>query len=166
MPTVRDAVALLLPSTTFGPGRECEIESDGSISAWRRPEPQPTQAEIDAAMLPAAKAQRIAAIKSKRDAVKGEGVTVGANRFHSDADSRIQQMGLVMMGASLPPVQWKTMGGTFVEMTPTLAGQIFAATAARDIAVFGHAEALIAQVNAAATPEDVAAIDIEAGWPA
>ena len=65
MPTVRDAVALLLPSTTFGPGRECEIESDGSISAWRRPEPQPTQAEIDAAMLPAAKAQRIAAINAE-----------------------------------------------------------------------------------------------------
>ena len=117
-------------------------------------------------VLNAAKAERIASIKAKRDKVKGDGVTVGANRFHSDADSRIQQMGLVMMGASLPPVQWKTMGGTFVEMTPTLAGQIFAATAARDIAVFGHAEALIAQVNAAATPEDVAAIDIEAGWPA
>lgn len=117
-------------------------------------------------LLAATKAQRIAAIKSKRDAVKGEGVTVGANRFHSDADSRIQQMGLVMMGASLPAVQWKTMGGAFVEMTPTLAGQIFSATAARDIAVFGHAEALIAQVNAAASPEAVAAIDIEAGWPA
>ena len=65
MPTVRDAVALLLPSTTFGPGRECEIESDGSISAWRRPEPQPTPAEIEAAMLPAAKAQRIAAINAE-----------------------------------------------------------------------------------------------------
>ena len=125
-----------------------------------------SRAATAAEVLEAARAVRIAAIKSKRDTVKGDGVTVGANRFHSDADSRIQQMGLVMMGASLPPVQWKTMGGTFVEMTPTLAGQIFAATAARDIAVFGHAEALIAQVNAAATPEDVAAIDIEAGWPA
>lgn len=159
------AIAHLFPGITFHPGGECEL-LNSQIAVWRRPEPQPTQAEIDAAMLPAAKAQRIALIKAKRDAVKGEGVTVGASRFHSDADSRIQQMGLVMMGANLPAVQWKTMGGSFVEMTPTLAGQIFQATAARDIAVFGHAEALIAQVNAAASPEAVAAIDIEAGWPA
>ena len=79
-----------------------------------------SRAATAAEVLEAARAVRIAAIKSKRDAVKGEGVTVGASRFHSDADSRIQQMGLVMMGASLPAVQWKTMGGTFVEMTPTL----------------------------------------------
>lgn len=163
---MRDQIRHIYPSITDD---DFDVQDDGAgpvIKRWSYAQPQPTQAEIDAATLPAAKARRIEAIKAKRDTVKGEGVTVGAARFHSDPDSRIQQMGLVMMGANLPAVQWKTMGGSFVEMTPTLAGQIFQATAARDIAVFGHAEALIAQVNAAASPEAIAAIDIEAGWPA
>ena len=121
-----------------------------------------TAAEILAAI----KAARIAVIKSKRDRVKTDGVTVGEHRFHSDPDSRTQQLGLVIMGANVPPVQWKTMGGAFVTMTQTLAGQIFQGTAARDMAVFGHAETLIATVNAAATVEAVEAVDIEAGWPA
>lgn len=130
---------------------------------WRAQSPIPTEAEIDAAALSVAKAQRIAAIKATRDRVKIEGVTVGEHRFHSDPDSRTQQLGLVIMGAAVPPVQWKTMGGAFVTMTQTLAGQIFQGTAARDMAVFGHAEALIAAVNASDDPDS---IDIEAGWPA
>ena len=101
-------------------------------------------------------------IKAHRDQLKGGGVKVGAKWFHSDPDSRIQQLGLVMMGASVPPVQWKTMDGTFVQMSQTLAGQIFAATAASDMALFTHAETLRAQVDASADPGSV---DIGAGWP-
>lgn len=101
-------------------------------------------------------------IKDERDRRKFEGVYVGANRFHSDADSRTQQIGLVLMGANLPAVQWKTMGGAFVTMTPTLAQQIFGATAARDIAIFANAEAHIAAATAAADP---LLYDFSTGWP-
>lgn len=59
-------LAFLFPDIDFR--YQCELRNDGAgqyISAWRRPEPQPTQAEIDAAMLPAAKAHRIAAINAE-----------------------------------------------------------------------------------------------------
>ena len=103
-------------------------------------------------------------IKAERDRRKLAGTPVGAHVFHSDPDSRIQQIGLVMMGASLPAgIMWKTVGGAFVEMTPTLAGQIFQATAARDVALFAAAEAHIA---AAAASADPLAYDFTAGWPA
>lgn len=45
---------------------ECILQDDGSgpyIAAWHRPEPQPTLAEIDAAILPAQLAAARAAIK-------------------------------------------------------------------------------------------------------
>ena len=117
---------------------------------------------------PAVLADRRAAvwerIKAHRDAVKTQGVQVGTNWFHSDDSSRVQQLGLVMMGANLPAgVQWKTMSGTFVTMTPTLAGQIFQATAARDMAVFAVAEQHKAGVWAAADPS---AYNWQTGWPA
>lgn len=83
--------------------------------------------------------------------------------FHSDTFSRTQQMALVMMGASVPAVQWKTMDGSFITMTQTLAGQIFGAAAVQDQALFSHAEFLHATVLAA---EDPTSVDITAGWPA
>jgi len=119
-----------------------------------------TQSEI----LPAAVAAVAQQIKADRDRRKALGTPVGAHTFHSDPDSRIQQIGLVMMGAALPAgIMWKTVGGAFVEMTPPLAGQIFQATAARDVALFAAAEAHIA---AAAASDDPLAYDFTAGWPA
>lgn len=105
----------------------------------------------------------IAAIKADRDRRRVAGCPVGQHVFHSDDSSRIQQIGLVMLGANIPAgLRWKTVGGTLVDMTPTLAGQIFGAQAARDAALFAHAEGLIAAVAAAADPTTV---DIGAGWP-
>ncbi|HSW19001.1 MAG TPA: DUF4376 domain-containing protein, partial [Ramlibacter sp.] len=101
-------------------------------------------------------------IKAERDSRKANGTKVGAKWFHSDADSRIQQLALFVMGASVPAVQWKTMDGSFTTMTQALAGGIFAATAASDQILFGHAETLRAVVNAA---EDPGSVDIMAGWP-
>lgn len=119
-----------------------------------------TGEEIHAAALALATQQ----IKADRDRRKSLGTPVGAHVFHSDPDSRIQQIGLVMMGASLPTgIMWKTVGGAFVEMTPQLAGQIFQATAARDVALFAAAEAHIA---AAALLDDPLTYDFSAGWPA
>lgn len=104
------------------------------------------------------------AIKRERDVRKAGGVKVGEHWFHSDADSRIQQICLVMMGANIPAnLQWKTMSGAFVTMTPTLAGQIFAAVAAHDQAAFAVAEQHRIAMESSADP---AAYDYSAGWPA
>lgn len=91
------------------------------------------------------------------------GYQVAGKWYHSDTFSRTQQMGLLLMGGSMPSgLSWKTMDGSFVQMTPTLAQQIFAAAAAQDQAMFAHAEALRAAVLEAENPGSV---DIMAGWP-
>lgn len=155
----------LFPNIDFR--ADCFLQDEGNgpyIAAWLRPEPQPSADQIESARHPAALALVTQQIKAERDRRKIAGTPVGAHFFHSDPDSRIQQIGLVMMGASLPAgIQWKTLGGAFVEMTPQLAGQIFQATASRDVALFAAAEAHIA---AAAASADPLAYDFTAGWPA
>lgn len=106
-------------------------------------------------------------IKAERDQRKAGGVKVtiaDADKwFHSDDPSRIQQLGLVMMGANIPAnLQWKTMDGTFVTMTQALAAQVFQAVAAYDVAVFGAAETHRTAMEASQNPGDY---DYSAGWP-
>ena len=101
-------------------------------------------------------------IKSERDRRKGGGVNVAGKWFHSDDASRIQQLGLVVMGANLPAgIQWKTMDGSFVAMTPTLAGQIFQAVAGLDMANFANAEA---HRFAMLSLSDPLSYDFSGGW--
>lgn len=103
------------------------------------------------------------AIKQERDKrIQSGGYQAAGKWFHSDTFSRTQQMGLVMMGESIPGgLQWKTMDGSFVTMTQTLAGQVFAAAAASDAAIFARAEQIRAAMDA-----DPAAFDLAAhAWP-
>lgn len=55
------------------------------------------------------------------------------------------------------------MDGSFIEMTSSLAAEVFASAAAQDAALFSYAESLIGQVETAVDPQ---AVDITAGWPA
>lgn len=110
-------------------------------------------------------------IKLHRDSLTQNGgykVVVGGvdKWFHSDVFSRVQQVGLVMLGANIPPtLQWKTMDGSFVTMTQSLAQQIFQAAAAQEIAHFAKAEEHHAALQALTTVEEIAAYDWKAGWP-
>lgn len=106
-------------------------------------------------------------IKAERDRRKFAGVKVGQHWFHSDDSSRIQQLALVMMGASIPAgLQWKTLTlsppPVFVTMTPTLAGAIFQATAASDAAIFAAAEAHRVAMESSDDPQGY---DCSGGWP-
>ena len=105
-------------------------------------------------------------IKAERDRRKSLGVKVGAHWYHSDADSRIQQISLFVMGAAVPPIQWKTLTlsppPVFVTMTKAIAGGIFQNTAASDAAVFAAAEKHRVAMEAISTPETY---DISSGWP-
>ena len=107
------------------------------------------------------------AIKTERERRKSLGVKVGADWFHSDEGSRIQQLGLVLMGAGVPVgLQWKTLtraGPVFVAMTPALATSVFQATAASDQAIFAAAEVHQTALLAAADP---ATYNVTTGWPA
>ena len=106
-------------------------------------------------------------IKAERDRRKVLGVLAGGHWFHSDADSRIQQLSLFVMGAAVPSIRWKTLTASgapvFVTMTQALAGAIFQGTAASDAAVFGAAEAHRIAMEASSTPETY---DFSGGWPA
>lgn len=104
------------------------------------------------------------AIKQERDRrTQAGGYQVAGKWFHSDTFSRTQQMGLVMMGADIPAgLQWKTMDGSFVTMTQTLAGQVFAAAAASDAALFARAE----QIKAAMEADPVNFVLASQAWPA
>ena len=108
------------------------------------------------------------AIKAYRDLLSDTGgytVTVAGvpKWFHSDEKSKTQQLGLVIMGASVPPVQWKTMDGSFVTMTQALAGAIFQAAAMQDMTIFSVAETHRANMLASADPANY---DFSVGWPA
>lgn len=106
-------------------------------------------------------------IKAHRDyLIQTGGAKVGADWFHSDTHSKTQQIGLVMLGANLPAgLKWKTMAGTFVDMTPALVQAIFAAQVTQEQAIFAAAEAHIAALAALTTVEQIAAYDWRAGWP-
>lgn len=103
-------------------------------------------------------------IKAIRDEkIANGGYYVDGKWYHSDTVSRSQQTGLYLMGENVPVgLMWKTMDGSFVEMTQALAQKIFFAAAGQDSALFQYAESLKAQVEASSDP---LSIDIYSGWP-
>lgn len=131
--------------------------------------PPPTAEEI--------KAAKWGAIKVDRDRRKAGGFKVGMRWFHSDADSRIQHLvlkdkarDLLAAGGAMTdnlailgqPVRWKTMDGSFANVTAQLAFDIVAAAGDLDARLYAVAETHRAAMEAAADPS---AYDFSAGWP-
>ena len=137
------------------------IEAYESI-LWQDERPKPTWAELEVASVLIERVATWEHIKAHRDRLKSGGVLVDGYWFYSDDPSRIQQIGLVMMGANLPAgIMWKTMSGVFVEMVPALATKIFNTLAQTDIHNFAVAEQHRAALEQAADP---LAYDYSAGW--
>jgi len=134
-------------------GKELAPDADGRPTLVS-PE-GPTRAECEAHAWEKIKAER-----DRRTQLGG--FEVEGHWFHSDTFSRSQQLGLVMMGAAVPAVQWKTMAGDFVTMTPELASAIFHAGAASDMAVFAAAEEHRTAMLQSADP---LAYDFTGNWP-
>ena len=116
-----------------------------------------------AAHLATLRASKVTAIKAERDRRKFNGVLVSTKWIHTDTYSRTQWMGMVMMGASVPAIEWTTMDNTSITTSQALAGAVFQATAALDATLFAFAKSLIDTVNASSDPTSV---DITTGWPA
>lgn len=153
------------PTPQYDPATHAVRETApvGDVQQW---EVYALPAEEATANQAAARAAKWEAIKAERDRRKVLGVKVGAHWYHSDADSRIQQISLFVMGASVPPIQWKTLTKTpqsvFVKMTRTIAAGIFQNTAASDAAIFAAAETHRIAMEASPTPETY---DCSGGWP-
>ena len=113
----------------------------------------------------AIKAAKWEQIKAERDRLtQNGGYYVAPHWYHSDIFSRTQQLGLILLGANIPAgTLWKTLDNGLIEMTQTLAGQIFSAAANSDIAIFASAEAHKAAMMASPNPS---AYDFSQGWPA
>lgn len=116
-----------------------------------------------AAHLATLRASKVTAIKAERDRRKFNGVFVSGKWIHTDTYSRTQWMGMVMMGASVPAIEWTTMDNTSITTSQALAGAVFQATATLDSTLFAFAKSLIDTVNASSDPSSV---DITTGWPA
>lgn len=162
-------VSSYVPSTTpdYYPATHAvrEVAPVDGVQQW---EVYPLPADEVAANFAAAREAAWARIKAERDRRKFAGVKVGQHWFHSDDSSRIQQLALVMMGASIPDgLQWKTLTlsppPVFVTMTPALAAAIFQATAASDAAIFAAAETHRIAMEASDDPQGY---DCTSGWPA
>ena len=101
--------------------------------------------------------------KYRDDLVENGGFPVGAHWYHSNLLSRTQYISLVMMGAGIPAnTIWKTLDNGYVAMTQTLAGQIFAAGAARDAALFKKATEHKDAIEESSDPDSY---DWKTGWP-
>ena len=110
------------------------------------------------------------AIKALWDYKKYSGVKVGDNWFHSDTDSRIQQIALNDLGDAIPEgLMWKILtvkGGLYaateIAMTAELAHQIFVNTVLSDNALYRvaqeHREAML-------LVDDPHSYDYTVGWP-
>ena len=132
------------------------------VQQWQIDPLPPAQAQTQIA---AKREELIRQTKSIRDTKTSTGgYLAGGKWFHSDLVSRTQQIGLILMGPNIPAgLMWKTLDGSFVTMTPTLAANILAAAGTQDAALFSRAEVLIGQIDVAADPTTV---DVSAGWPA
>jgi hypothetical protein len=127
----------------------------------------PTQQQYEAVMKERARLRKWREIQEWRDdRIQNGGYKVGNYWFHSDNVSRIQQLGLLMLGANMPPnLMWKTMSGEFVQMTATLAQQVFQAAAASDIAIHAVAEVHRQQVMSSDDPNEYDWKTRSPSWP-
>jgi hypothetical protein len=103
-------------------------------------------------------------ITTKRDRlIQQGGCNVGGKWFHSDTHSKLQQLGLLIAGANLPAgLMWKTMDGSFISMTPTLAYQLYQAQMMQENAIFTQAEILKQYMM---TLDDPFSLNVEVDWP-
>lgn len=133
---------------------------------WVSGDPLPSEAALNAARLSLTRQRVWLLAQEERTRRQAGGVFIhSANKwFHSDQSSRIQQLGLVMMGANMPPnINWKTMDGSFIIMTPSLALSIFNAAATLDMTAFAVAEQHRANIYQTLTPHTY---DYSGFWPA
>lgn len=135
----------------------------GALDAWEAMRVT-TDTPAPQATLAARRARLWEDVKIAREHRRQAGVFVAGHWFHSNDTSRIQQIGLVLMGAGIPAgLLWRTMDNGEVPMTQTLAGQIFQAVATSDALHFQAAKDLRALIEASSDPESV---NLEQGWPA
>ncbi|HCT3324831.1 TPA: DUF4376 domain-containing protein [Enterobacter cloacae] len=114
-----------------------------------------------------AKQYQIANIKARRDSLSSEYINIDGYHFHSDTNSRIQQITLTKMGKAglIPPgLMWQTKNSGLIELTNEIAAQFEDVTIAHDMRLFANALQHIASVNSLENINDILAYDYSEGW--
>lgn len=123
------------------------------------------------AVLDAAKKEMRRRINAERDLQEAKPFSYLGKRFDADERSVTRIMGAVQaaqaaLAAGAPfSVDWVCADNTVVTLDAQQTIALPAALSQRVYAVHMHGRALKAQVEAAASLDDLAAIDITAGWP-
>lgn len=126
-------------------------------------------AEWDAAANPPieeAKARKLAALAARRWQAEQSGTVAGGLPVATDDTSQTKVLGAVV-AAQLDPgyvVNWKTAAG-FVSLDATQVLAVAQAIRSHIQACFDHEASLTDDIAAAADASELAAVDIEAGWP-
>lgn len=133
---------------------------------WEGGDPLPVEDQLIADSVDLLRDDIWEAIKAERDRREQEdGTPVAGKWFHSDDASKIKQITLVKlsdMGALPPNLQWKTMDGSFITMTPTIAYGIMTTAALISTKIFAAAEVHRASMMARSDPTFY---DFSTGWP-
>ena len=135
------------------------ISPTGSFERWDGEKWQPSITD--------AKEAKYSAIKNQRDAITTDYIIINNHHFHSDTNSRIQQLSLAKMGAEkkIPPgLMWKTKNNGLIELTNEIAAQFESVTMDHDMRLFANAQRHIAAVEALDDIQAVLDYDYSTGW--
>ncbi|GKX61405.1 DUF4376 domain-containing protein [Leminorella grimontii] len=114
-----------------------------------------------------AKSKKIADIKAHRDAMTVDYIIIDGHHFHSDVNSRIQQLSLTKMGQAgqIPSgMMWQTKNHGLIELTNEIAALFETETLAHDMHLFTTAQQHIAAVEALEDVQAVINYDYSEGW--
>ncbi|HEI2547330.1 TPA: DUF4376 domain-containing protein [Escherichia coli] len=106
-------------------------------------------------------------IKNRRDEITADYIVIDGNYFHSDTNSRIQQLSLTKMGQTntVPlGLMWQTKNNGLIELTNEIASQFESVTMDHDMRLFANAQRHIAAVEALDDIQAVLDYDYSTGW--
>lgn len=176
------SIEYLFPGINFL--TECRLQDDGAgpyIAKWNRQEPQPTQAELDAAALPAAKAEKRKSVTQERmrreslgvpyTFTDGQGViqTRDAIDYRNISGHTTGALLLQAQGVTEPVIPFRDAEDVTHMLTPAQMIALGAAVLNHGTALYMRMWQIKDSIDAVAPGVgDLAAleaIDITAGWP-
>ena len=113
------------------------------------------------------RARRLAELAGLRWERETGGTTFNGMPVATDAVSQTKYIGAVV-GAQIDPnavINWKMADGTFVTLDAQAITAVAMAVRAHVQACFDREAELKARIETAATPDEISAVDIGAGWP-
>lgn len=166
---IAECISYLIPGIDFL--SECIIEDHGNgpyIAQWNRPEPQPTQAEIEAAKPHALRSRIIQQINTERDRREQLNFPYAGKLIDSDPVS-VQRITVAASTASMAlsagvPYQldWSCADNSLLTMDALGVLEMMQALGLHGLALHMYSRSLKAAVLASDDPES---IDILTGWP-